>query len=166
MTDHPMLLLLLPASLLLAACAGWLAVLEARPLRFWARYPWRVFCAAYVFSLAFPPPLRPGAVYVGLLFAACLLVVMYVSAVHGLRSSWHRSPVGGVLVLAGGFGLGVVGAVLHLLRTAQWHRLDLMVLLSFAAVLYWALMALVAERVARRLGGDPRAALERPRPIR
>lgn len=154
--EHPMLLLLLPASLLLAAAAGWLAVAEARPLRIWAQYPWRVFWSAYVLSLV-TPPLQPGALYYGLTLTAAGLVVMYLSAVQGLRASWQRSPVVAVVILAVAFVFGVLGSIVRLQRTGEWHRLDLMAFLWFVAIAYWALMAVVADRVARRVGGEPRA---------
>ncbi len=153
-----MLLASLPASLLLAALAGWLATVDARPLRLWARYPWRAFWGAYVFSLAFHPPLNADAIRAGLVLSALPLVVMYLSAVQGLRVSWRRSPVVGVLVLAGAFAVGVVGAIMRLLRTGEWQRLDVMVLVCFLVVAYWALVAHVADRVARHVGGEVEAA--------
>ncbi|GEM_PF-4016016 len=72
------------AAPLYGACAGWLSVRKARPLRFWADHPWYVFWLSFPFVLFGALLLPSGFSIVGLTLIGLSGVFALLSAIQGI----------------------------------------------------------------------------------
>ena len=139
------------AAPLYGACAGWLSVRKARPLRFWAEHTWHVFWLSFPFVLFGALLLPSGFSIIGITLIGLSGVFALLSAVHGLCVAWRRSRRSTVIILCSVWILLIISAV-----SEAWH-LDWnqpiqisKVVAGLLAVPFWMLAAWVDEYVSDR----------------
>ena len=159
MLFNPLLALLL-ISLILSLCSAWLASSTATPLRFWSLHPWKVFWACLLLGILGLVLFALGMSWIGGLLLVCGYLPVFLSAIQGLRVTWHLSRKKAALVLAAGLAMGVVRALGTLASKGNWQQLDFDLFTTLIVVAWWALLAYVADRFAQRLAARSQRILE------
>lgn len=144
------LTLLMLLSLLLSVAVAWLTTVKSKPIRVWTEHPWRVFWASYLPTIGGLLLVALGLLLTGLPLVVCGAIVMVLSAIQGLRATWHRSPWKGTVVVAVGLSGAVASVVGRLSSAGDWSRLDLEMFVALMTIAWWVVLAMVADRLARR----------------
>lgn len=141
------------AAPLYGACAGWLSVREARPLRFWAKHPWRVFWLSFPFVLFGALLLPSGFSIIGLTLIGLSGVFALLSAIHGLCVAWSESRRRAIVILCSVWILLIISAISEA-RHLDWNQPVQIskVVAGLLAVPLWVLAAWVDQYVSDRLG--------------
>ena len=147
------------ALILIAAFAGWLSLRNAKEFRYWSQHPWRVFWISYLPFLISAFLLNiSGLRILGYFLLTCSILVIYMSAIQGLRVTWQRSHKRAVIILALVWALLVLQAVVKPQRARDLPELIGDIAGGVLSVPLFVFMAWFAEYVVRRLTVTQKAA--------
>ncbi len=147
------LLILVLVGLLLAVVSGHLSSSRIKLLRYWSEHPWRVFWSSYLVIGVGMVLLALGASWTAGFFLICGSLIIYVSAIQGLKVTYARSPRRAAIVVMAALLIGLVNPVTRFARSGDIHRLDIEAITVIVGILFWILLAFVAQRYARRILG-------------
>jgi uncharacterized paraquat-inducible protein A len=138
--------------LAIGAVVGWLSTLESNVIRYLASHPWLVFWGSYleIIPAALLYTILPTT---GFIFVFAGLVVIYASAIQGLRVTWYRSSRRALWVLGASFCLLALNAVGQTVRTGDLNALDIKLTGILLVIPLWVSAAWIAQKVAVMAGG-------------
>lgn len=145
------LLTLLTVGLMLALAAARLSSSSLPILHYWSKHPWRIFWSSLLIVVIGMILLNVGASWTAWFFLICGFLIMYISVIQGLKSTYGRSPRRAALVVLAALAMGFANPIRRFAESRDTHALDTDAFTVIVGILFWILLTFVALRSEKRI---------------